>query len=200
MSRLMAFIDGENLTIRYEAMLAAGCVPRNVRQGIWDPAAPIHESNIFVWSPSTLSGLLPDEEVLRAQYYTTFCGADDELEKFTQRLAQQQTDPYLSSGTFRPTVRLIPKVFKKAKRSTKTKSVDINICVDILDYVSNNALDSVFLVTGDVDYLPLIKSVMSAGKRVYVAALSDGLSNYLTYATDYFQSLDNVYFSSVATK
>jgi uncharacterized LabA/DUF88 family protein len=32
------------------------------------------------------------------------------------------------------------------------------------------------LVAGDVDNLPLIESLMSAGKRVYVASLSDGLS------------------------
>jgi len=191
----MAFVDGENLTSRFEAMVKGGRSIRNqAEENYVGLKAVIHEPEGFVWTPSTLRGIREDEDILRIQYYTTYIGDDDGMESFIQRIAELRTATHLGSLVARPMVRLIPKVYKKTLRKTKTKSVDINLCVDVLEYVSKDALDSVFLITGDVDYLPLIKSVMNAGKRVYLASLSEGLSTHLRYATDYFISLDHVYF------
>lgn len=81
------------------------------------------------------------------------------------------------------------------KANTRTKSVDINLCVEVMEYVARDALDSLFLVTGDVDYLPLIEATMRSGKRVYVGALSSGISARLRYAADRFIDLNPIYFN-----
>jgi uncharacterized LabA/DUF88 family protein len=51
--------------------------------------------------------------------------------------------------------------------------------VDSLTLAFNNGIDIAFLITGDGDYVPLIEALMRAGKRVYLAALSDGLNSRL---------------------
>ena len=197
----MVFVDGENLTTRFESMKTEG---RNVQEGRQIGGVPgygqgftpvTHEAALFVWSEATVRDLPEGEELVRAHYYSTFAGALNEMAGFEQKLASLRASRITDTWP-QDTVRLIPRIFHKPSRRTKTKSVDINLCVDVLDYVQRDALDSVFLVTGDVDYLPLLASVMKAGKRAYVAALSSGLSEPLRYATDRFISLDKVYFST----
>jgi hypothetical protein len=63
--------------------------------------------------------------------------------------------------------------------------------------VRGNALDGVYLVTGDVDYSPLIEAVMRAGKRVYVASLSSGTSDVLKELPDRYFNLDVKYFVGI---
>lgn len=43
--------------------------------------------------------------------------------------------------------------------------------VDILSNVYQDNLDTVFLVAGDGDYLPLIKEIRRFGKQIYLAFL-----------------------------
>lgn len=199
MPRLMAFIDGENLTSRFEAMLKDGWVPRRVEK-LYEPGPIVHEAGRFVWSPSTIFGVPSREDLLRVHYYTTFSGATDDFERFKEFLTQQKVIRYQGESQMMAVehMQLVPRVFHKTTRGTKTKSVDINLSVEMLEYIRQNALDSIYLVTGDVDYLPLIEAAMRAGKKVYVAALSSGLSRRLEYSADKFISLNNTYFTGSA--
>lgn len=196
MSRLMAFVDGENLTTRFQEMVGTGRAMRTTN----DPNpwlhywAVSHERDKFVWSAGSVRQLFEDEELVRVHYYAMCESGGDETEKLSQQLAGLQTHQYGGGLGVVRTVRLMPRVFQKTKRNTKTKSVDINICVDAMEYVARNSIDSVYLITGDIDYSPLIEAVMRAGKRVYVAALSSGLAPRLRHATDRFVDLDPVYF------
>ncbi len=179
-------------------MLTEGWIPRTVSKphDYQYQYRVDHRPGELAWSPGTIRDLFADEQLMRVQYYMTAVRANDELHALSSDIASldaHEVKKY-AQGVFN-TVRLIPKVFQKTKRSTKTKSVDINICVDVMDYVSRNAVDSVYFVTGDVDYLPLIDAVMRAGKRVYVAALSSGLAPRLRTGTDRFVDLNDTYFS-----
>ncbi len=196
MARLMVFVDGENLTLRFQEMVKEG---RNARTetspNLWEHLFAVdHIQDKFAWSPGTVRGLFGDEELLRAQYYAMCESGGDDAERLSEHIAAQNAIMFYA-GT-RSTVRLMPRVFQKTKKNTKTKSVDINVCVDVLDYVERDALDTVFLVTGDIDYLPLLEAVMRAGKRVIVGALSSGVAPRLRHATDRFVDLDPVYFIS----
>lgn len=194
MSRLMAFIDGENLTSRFESMVKNGRVPRTKKESM-EPLPIVRKTGQFVWSPSTFSRFPYDDDLLRVCYYTTFSGSDDAYRDFQKFITEQKITKLVFTGSInRYPLQLIPKVFKKEKRATRTKSVDINICVDVLDYVRQDALDGIILITGDVDYIPLIETVMKAGKQAYVAALSDGLSPHLRSGFDGFFDLDEIYF------
>jgi len=200
MTRVMVFVDGENLTSRYEAMLKSGRVSK-----LPDPLYPVngrvvaHSPGQFAWSPDSARELPVGTMLTRLYYYTTLQGAHEAVDTLSSHIATHGASPLIDGQiwTQAATVRLVPRVFKKESRGTKTKSVDINLCVDVMELVSNNALDLVYLITGDVDYRPLIDAVMRTGKRVYVASLSSGRSTRLPDIPDKFIDLDPVYFQPV---
>jgi uncharacterized protein (TIGR00288 family) len=88
----------------------------------------------------------------------------------------------------------MPKVFKKANRAAKRKGVDIEMSVDILSHVHSNNVDTILLLAGDGDYIPLIREVQRCGKIVYVSAFSDGLNPELPIIADNFYCLDGTVF------
>lgn len=86
--------------------------------------------------------------------------------------------------------RITPHVFKKPAQCNKTKIVDISLTIDALRHAYHDHIDELYLFSGDADYVPLVKEVMRQGKRVVVAALSDGLSPHLRRCGDKFIDLD----------
>lgn len=66
--------------------------------------------------------------------------------------------------------------------------------VDILKHTYLDNLDTVFLISGDGDYLPLIEEVIRNGKQIYLASFSNGLNEDLLNKVDLYIDLDPVYF------
>lgn len=100
MGRVMAFIDGENLLARFEAMKKDGLMQRDI-SAPGDRLNPItYEPGKFVWSPHTVSNLYTGDVLERVTYYTTMTGADDALEELNAAIGRCQTReiPYFSSG------------------------------------------------------------------------------------------------------
>ena len=177
--RLMVFIDGENMVFNYQSTLK----DRKQKNGI------VHNKDVYVWHPHTFN--FNGYDVLRFNYYT-FCVGDDSI------LEQTKTDIKKLSFTkdlisVLPTY-IRPSVFKKNKQGKKTKGVDIQMAVDILSNVYYNNLDTVLLVTGDGDFLPIINEIIRNGKQVILASFKSGLNkNLLNYVDDYIE-LDEIYF------
>lgn len=190
----MVFVDGENLLLRYEAMLALGRAPRGRPQSYYDPEVTTYQPKRFVWN-ADIPSQLQDGPLIRVTYYTTAVGSPQDIETLEDELARLQSNIELSGGGVRKGVtNLVPRVFKKQKSGSKTKSVDINICVDMLQQAYQSGADDLLLVSGDGDYVPLVKAVMAAGKRVYIAALSSGLAPPMKRVADRFIDLDSVMF------
>jgi hypothetical protein len=83
--KVLAFVDGENLALRYQASLAAGRAARTNAS---------HVPDSFVWSPRVTrwSGM----DLLRVQYYTSVVGDEGEV---ACMLAPRRTmDGRISSG------------------------------------------------------------------------------------------------------
>ncbi len=89
---------------------------------------------------------------------------------------------------------VVPRVFKKLSRQQKAASVDINIAIDMLRHTFTDAIDEILLLTGDGDYIPLIREVMRQGKVVYVGAFSSGLNKEIPVIADEFVDLDRFFF------
>ena len=178
--RMMVFIDGENLAISYQDSLKKGAIPKS---GI------IHEPNTYVWHRRTINAAR--NEVIRATYYTFAVGDDDKINAISNTI---KTLDYVKDGMSSLPNNLRPFVFKKSKQQERAKGVDIQITVDILTNVYNNNLDTVYLVTGDGDFLPIINEIIRHGKHVYLAAFSTGLNKKLLNHVDHFIDLDKVYF------
>lgn len=60
------------------------------------------------------------------------------------------------------------------------KKVDINIAVDIISLAYEDAYDTAVLVSGDGDFLPVIKKVKELNKNVEIWAFKYSLANTLT--------------------
>lgn len=189
LGRMMVFVDGENLVRRFEAMVSEG---RELRED----ARISHEKEIYVWSPhlTVKPGL---NLVVRANYYTYAFGDDQRIQQIKDELKKlpsgQYSDPRIQWVGGAPLNSLYPVVFKKERRK-KAKGVDIQLTVDILSNVYKDNVDSIYLVSGDGDYKPVLEEAMRHGKHVYVAALSSGLNIELKNCADKFIDLDPYYF------
>lgn len=68
------------------------------------------------------------------------------------------------------------------------KSVDPYIIIDAITVA--HKVDTIILLAGDKDYLPLIWFLKSQGCRVEMAAFEDAAATEIKYAADYFFLLD----------
>jgi uncharacterized LabA/DUF88 family protein len=177
---MMVFVDGENLTMRYQAMVTIGWEPRHDM---------IHRRNALLWHPgNTQLALTGNHEVLRATYYTSTTGGLDEQNALREQI---QGLTFSKNPDDRVINRLTGRVFHRDKNTNRSKGVDIQLAVDVLNHVHFNHVDTVYLLSGDGDYLPLVDEVQRSGKQLYLAAFSDGLSTALKERADEFYCLDH---------
>lgn len=179
--RLMSFVDGENLVFSYQRMIKEGKIPSEQTK---------HRENIYVWNRNSIDYKMHD--VLRSNYYTYAVGSEEVIDDVKAEIKSLTfpREPYSQLPT-----NLTPIVFKKTKKSKKTKGVDIKMTVDILTHSYFDNLDTVLLVAGDGDYLPIIEEVKRMGKLVYLSFFSKGLNENLINHVDKFILLDDVYFN-----
>ena len=165
----MIFVDGENLAMRYKAMLGDDLPKPHV----------LHEPDVFVWTQYANLRSSPYCRVVRRHYYTSAQGDDDKLKALTDRLKDVGIEA--------------PFVFKKEK-TRKSKQVDILLATDMLTHAFRKNYEMAILVAGDEDYIPLVKAVMSEGHKVVLWFLTDGLDPKLVNAVDHYFDLGKVLF------
>jgi hypothetical protein len=167
-ARAMVFVDGENLAMRYGAML--GGVPPPEYMTAW------YKPDVAVWAQSLNP---PYNQVatktIRRYYFTSEQGTDEK---------RTETVDWLKSRGFQ-----VCRVFRR-DNNRRSKQVDISLCVDMLTHAMLHHYDVAVLVAGDEDYVPLVNAVQGAGKLVYVWALSSGLDRKLAREADRFVNLD----------
>lgn len=185
--RMMVFIDGENIVFNYQKLLKKGLSPKKTVK---------HHQDIYAWEEkSTLNPGI--HNIIRAYYYTYATGSDEHIKTITDEIKSLS---FLKHNDSHHPNYLSPIVFKKAKKTAKAKGVDIQLTVDILSHIYQNNIDTVYLITGDGDYFPIISEIIRMGKQVYLAAFSEGLSPKLKHTVDQFNSLDDVYFINESDK
>lgn len=167
--RIMLFVDGENLAIRYDAALGDEAPREHIRR----------EKGIYLWSYN-IAMVAHSVNTIRTYYYTSVIGDEPRLHAVVDRLKEAHVDR--------------PRVFKKSK-SKGSKQVDIALSVDMLTNAHRDNYDVAVLVAGDEDYVPLVEAVQAEGKRVFVWFLGNGLSPRLRQAADRYESLEVLLFS-----
>jgi uncharacterized LabA/DUF88 family protein len=178
-------IDGENIVMRYQAMLAEG---REPLPGI------VHVPDVFVWSPDLIHEWA---DVRRVVYYTSAVGDADRIHALTKQIRSLQ---YRSRDA--TTIRdgnVVASVFHKPKQSNKSRAVDINITIDALRYAHNGTAGTVSIISGDSDFVPLVSELMRAGVTVLVHAFSSGLGRGIDTTSDGFKFLDEAFFKPAET-
>ncbi|HVW49178.1 MAG TPA: NYN domain-containing protein [Trinickia sp.] len=182
LSKCMIFVDGENLTYRFQSMVTDGKIPKATVQ---------HQADTYVWTDDIVR--YSAWHLIRVPYYTSAVGDEPKIRSIEEQLKAIRYNHQSGFGF------LNPHVFKKQKRGDKTKSVDINLVTDLLRHAYNESIDEVCVLTGDGDYLPAVRDIMRKGIRVSVGAFSSGLDSRLRTQSDEFIDLDPMYFQADGT-
>lgn len=80
-------------------------------------------------------------------------------------------------------------MFKRPQNARASKGVDIALTIDMLRGAYMGLYDVAVLVTGDADYIPVVREVQRLGKNVYLIAFDHpegGLNSELRLASDQF--------------
>ena len=88
--------------------------------------------------------------------------------------------------------RITTKNYKTFSSGAKKADMDLDLCMDIVRIVDAGALDTVVLVSGDSDFLPLLEYCSDHGVRVEVAAFEDAAAMILRQSCDLFVNLSLV--------
>lgn len=182
--RMMVFVDGENVVLNYQ---------RSLDEGGYSPKDSVkHLRDVWVWEENSIinPGL---HNIIRANYYTYATGSEDHINDIKNEIKSLS---YRKHGDSPLPNHLYPTVFKKAKKEAKSKGVDIQMTVDILSQIYLDNIDTVYLIAGDGDYLPIILEIIRMGKQIYLSAFSKGLNPKLEHKVDQFHLLDDIYFSN----
>lgn len=166
-ARVMVFIDGENLSIRYG----------NLLNGKRPATHTVYEKDVYVWS-SEFNKLLLNHDVVRKYYYTAVTGDHSKVDRIVEALR--------AAGC-------APRVFKKY--AGKSKAVDIALSVDMLTHAHLGNYDLAVLVAGDGDYAPLIDAVQYTGARVVLWFFDNGLNKRIKMKADHFYDIGRVLFN-----
>lgn len=180
------FVDGENLVMRYQAMVEEG----------WKPKKDVaHILDTFVWHPRVTKWSCMD--IQRVSYYTSATGDQKRLAEIRTQIAKttyefsHDTDPDTPEGS----MQLVPRIFHKSSKSRKTRNVDINIVIDVMRAAHLSTAEMLLILSGDGDYLPLVQEAMRLGKQVWVCSFSSGLNSELATSVDLHETLDDIFFS-----
>lgn len=88
--------------------------------------------------------------------------------------------------------RITTKNYKTFASGAKKADMDLDLCMDIVRMVDAKAVDTVVLVSGDSDFLPLLEYCSDRGVRVEVAAFDDSAAMILRQSCDLFINLSAV--------
>lgn len=88
--------------------------------------------------------------------------------------------------------RITTKNYKTFASGARKADMDLDLCMDIVRLVDAGTLDTVVLVSGDSDFLPLLEYCSDHGVRVEVAAFDDAAAVILRQSCDLFISLSQV--------
>ena len=183
--KTFVFVDGENLVMRYQAMVGDG----------WKPKKAVdHIQDVFVWHPGVTTWSCMD--IQRVTYFTSATGDQQRLKSLRSQIAATDFDFLHESGDppGEGTGQLVPRVFHKASKSRKTRNVDISIIIDMMRAAHLSSVELLVLLSGDGDYLPLVEECMRLGKPVWVCSFSSGLNDQLPTAVDLYETLDDIFF------
>ena len=88
--------------------------------------------------------------------------------------------------------RITTKDYKTFSSGAKKADLDLDLCMDIVRIVDADAVDTIVLVSGDSDFLPLLDYCADHGVRVEVAAFDESTAAILRQSCDLFMNLSVV--------
>lgn len=195
--KTVVIVDGENLAIRYKAMIKDGYEAKN---------NVIYVKDIFVWSPDLFQRYNTMKDILRISYFTCITGDDVILKQLNDKISKIEysytvdivgggggnslyTDglnKIVNTGT------LNPRLFKKQK-GQPSKKIDIAMVIDAFNYSILDGIDEIHIMSGDADFIPVLQEIMRRGKKVAVSSFSSGVNDEMKHIPDTYHCLDDIF-------
>jgi len=69
----------------------------------------------------------------------------------------------------------------RSKTSGKEKEVDVKLAVDIVDFAHRDKYQSIYLFSGDADFMHALKITEALDKKIFILALENRIPNRLSY-------------------
>ena len=194
-SKTVVIVDGENLAIRYKAMIEEH---HKAKDNI------IYEKDIFVWSPDLFQHHNTEKNILRISYFTCVTGDGVRLKELNGKIGKIKyscTVGFVGSGggrlggikTIVDEGTLNPRLFTK-QRGQKSKKIDIAMVIDAINYSMLDNIDEIHIMSGDSDFVPIIQEIMRRGKKVTVSSFSSGVTDEMRHTPDTYECLDECFF------
>lgn len=164
--RIAMFADMENLAIRSKET-----IPQLVNTPEW-----VGQSNTWIWSDQIHEILRMWGTVTRTYAFASAKGDSDGLRAVTEEMKKTSIS--------------LPEVFPR--KGVRSKKVDIALSAQLLRQAFLGNFDTAVLLTGDGDFVPLVRAVQDMGKSVVILAFESGLSPDLRFAADECYLLDGL--------
>lgn len=84
------------------------------------------------------------------------------------------------------------KIYLETLEDGRQKGVDMSMGIDAIECARQNVCDTIILVTGDGDFVPVVRKIRSYGKKVVVASFRCSLSRNLMEVADEVIFLDEL--------
>ncbi len=183
--RAIGFCDGENLVMRFQAMVEAGAIPKK---------DVVFEKDCFVWHDGITRWSMFD--FIRINYYTSTTGDVPRVDKLKDTISNTGYEFSYTHDASAPdaSANLVPHVFHKPRKNIKARNADLQISIDVLRAANLPTLDMIFILSGDGDYIPLIQEAAKLGKEIWLASFSSGLHPKLRHHVDVYCCLDDIFF------
>ena len=183
------FIDGENLTLRFQAM---------ERDGRTRQPTVSHIPDVFVWNQSFGGYGIPgvDTDILRVNYYSSATGDVPCIDSIKESISKHSYSTTVMQDYY-GSCQLLPRVFKKDNQSRKSRLVDISLTIDIMRHCYSSSVEVIYLFSGDGDFLELTSEIARSGKKICLGAFSSGLEPRLKSNVDRFIDLDSLFFQPI---
>ncbi|HEV2582185.1 MAG TPA: NYN domain-containing protein [Ktedonobacteraceae bacterium] len=85
--------------------------------------------------------------------------------------------------------RITTKNYKTFASGARKADLDLDLCMDVVRLVDGKAVDSIVLVSGDSDFMPMLDYCSDHGVRVEIAAFDESMSATLRQSCDLFVNL-----------
>jgi uncharacterized LabA/DUF88 family protein len=158
----------------------------------------LHEKAKFFFDAQvTHKAAIPNssEFVNRAVYFSTVRGDDDALNEARRIVRDSGFEPELFLEE-RNKAREREKLRETSGIIIKPKAVDIRLAVRMLEDAQRGLYESCYLLTSDIDYLPVIEAVRRMGKRVFVLGFANdtaGETSPFRYVPDAFVDIGEAF-------
>lgn len=76
--------------------------------------------------------------------------------------------------------------------SGKQMGVDVNLAVDVVSQAASSQCNTIVIVSGDGDFIPVISKVKETGKKIEFASWEECANKSLMDECDYFTFLDDL--------